>query len=438
MGASASTGGNGMRKVLSIREFFPNDRRSLSRVRRSSGQVDLRSMTVLDLEAVDEGSGACEFADEDGDAYSDAMSAAALAGYQSGRSQTMHMHNCLEFWRATPELLQLPDEERLQMVGEQLLVRSDGPFPDNFFDQKADLTWGECLKVYLFFGVILGGPVCLILALVAAVVIWHWAGLAGWLVATAALASHPLPKTKYNRHSVTLALYKYFSFRMIWSDNLLQDLNGRSWCAAVLPHGVFPQSALLCGLACNTFLAGSFIGATASVVHWTPFLRYVKLLGHTSDVCAKSIKRHTANGSCVAIVADGIAGIFTGQDEAVLKERKGLAKLSLESDVPIVPVWSFGNTDTFTVVADSCGVMMKISRMLKVSLFAFFGAIGPIPRRANVTAVFGPAVIPPAQTEKPEREDIDMLHEAILSSFRTAFNRHKAECGIHGRELTFL
>ena len=51
------------------------------------------------------------------------------------------------------------------------------------------------------------------------------------------------------------------------------------------------------------------MGAPASVVFRTPFLRYLTLLGCV-DVAAKSIARATGAGVCVGMVPDGIAGIF--------------------------------------------------------------------------------------------------------------------------------
>ena len=52
-----------------------------------------------------------------------------------------------------------------------------------------------------------------------------------------------------------------------------------------------------------------FVGAGASVVKVTPFLRYMTAFGFI-DVSKQSITKALLEGSCVGTVPDGIAGIF--------------------------------------------------------------------------------------------------------------------------------
>ena len=52
-----------------------------------------------------------------------------------------------------------------------------------------------------------------------------------------------------------------------------------------MPHGVLPFANLLGMLGINSFsFVGTFVGAPASVVYRTPFLRYLTLLGPNCDV----------------------------------------------------------------------------------------------------------------------------------------------------------
>merc|ERR1712216_160761 len=136
-------------------------------------------------------------------------------------------------------------------------------------------------------------------------------------------------------------------------------------------------------------------------------------------------------------VADGIAGIFAARDDVMLKNRKGLAKLSLQSGSPVLPVFNVGTTDMYYICADPCGCLKTVSRLIKASLFCFCGSFGPIPFRAQMTSVLGKAAQPQKTFEQPEASDIDQLHDEILNNMHQAFESHKAAFGAKDRTVEF-
>merc|ERR1711933_116186 len=155
-----------------------------------------------------------------------------------------------------------------------------------------------------------------------------------------------------------------------------------------------------------------------------------------------SLLRASKQGKCIGIVPDGIAGIFQqnarGQEERVaLKKRMGLAKLCLEKGVPIVPAYSLGNTAVFSSWYDSLGFMETLSRRLKVSIFVFWGRwCLPIPKRTNITMLIGAPIQTPAlandppkestvEEEKRKKEQLETLHQRILSDISSVFDLHK-------------
>lgn len=100
---------------------------------------------------------------------------------------------------------------------------------------------------------------------------------------------------------------------------------------------------------------------------------------------------------------DGIAGIFrvNADDEIVnIKSKKGLAKLALKTGTPIVAAYSVGNTEIFKAGHDPWGLMEKLSRKVKASLFFVLGRCWlPIPIRANVALIFGKPIMVKVSTE---------------------------------------
>lgn len=281
-----------------------------------------------------------------------------------------------------------------------------------------------------------------------------WRGTFGLAALTASLALHPLPHpVRMARARFTLLLYKYFSYRVMWVDDAFDRLSTckdeakRAWVGAGAPHGVLPLANMLSMPALNTFTTHRFVGGAASVVQYTPGLRYMSWFGGAVDVSAGSLERATGKGICVGIVPDGIAGIFqqnsrggTGAEERVLlQKRKGLAKLSLRTGIPIVPAYSLGNTAVYQMWSDSFGLMEWLSRKLKVSLFIFWGRFGlPLPFRANITMLLGHPVMPSKVVAKPAAEDIDSMHKTILDNISSAFNLHKGACGWGHRTIKFV
>eukprot|EP00662_Eupelagonemidae_sp_cell21_P015499 gene15499-36475_t len=176
------------------------------------------------------------------------------------------------------------------------------------------------------------------------------------------------------------ALFRYFSLRFVFSGNAAAAMadSKQSFLMPGPPHGAAPISGILC-------ISGyggdpGFLGSSAWVVKWTPFLRYVTLYGCTT-VDKPSIVNSINGGRHVAILTDGIAGIFkkdTGRasgpdardDVCVMKERRGwvesaacapeeggggfrgIAKLALKYGLPVLPAYGFGNNNAMGALCD--------------------------------------------------------------------------------------
>lgn len=359
---------------------------------------------------------------------------------------------CLELWRAAPEVLSLPLEQRMEYAEKHLTLSSEGPFPDGIFEAKAPITAGEASVVLLFFAMIMGGPVLLLAGFASAIIAGTWSHVAGMSVIAAALAFHPMPDPlKLTTSPFTLCLYKYFTYRWLWVDDNREkneaDMD-MGWVGAGAPHGVLPIANILCMPSVNAFTRKRFIGSAASVVMHTPFLRYLIMLGGATDVSAASLSRATRKGICVGIVPDGIAGIFQQEvgrggscpeERVALRDRKGLARLSLRMGIPLVPCYSLGNSAVYASWYDKFGVMEWLSRRLRMSVFIFWGRFGlPLPFRTCISMLLGPVIIPTAVDEHPSADLVNTAHEALLDGIKTTFDLHKASCGWGHRAIRFV
>ncbi|KAL1507857.1 hypothetical protein AB1Y20_007465 [Prymnesium parvum] len=350
--------------------------------------------------------------------------------------------HCIECFAADPAVLRLPRDERRRVVYAQ--KKSCTSFEPGSLAWQANISLVEEAAVLCAFFVLMGGPLILFATGFVCLLVGSWLSCLVWLALVLVLAMHPLPDCAESlRQSwFALTLYKYFSYRFVWSnddDLATQDLSS-AWYGAGPPHGVLPLANLLSIPAINSFAFRPFVGAPASVVFHTPFLRYMTLFGAV-DVSAKSMAKAAASGLCVGIVPDGIAGIFKNNesDEVVfLKNRKGLAKLALRTGTPILPAYSVGNTAVFTAWFDPFGMMENLSRKAQASVFFFWGRFYlPLPRRVNITMLFGRPIVVEKVSE-PTSEQIDALHAQYLRAIETLFETHKEALGWGRKTLRFV
>lgn len=349
--------------------------------------------------------------------------------------------HCTEFFTLPASCLVLPQAERKQVI-KALVKHADDKFAPNQLACQSPISFLEEAVVMMFFAILMGGPMLLIFSGWMLAVFGSWLQCFAWLLVAAALMFHPLPDMAkaINESWFALALFKYFSYRFVWSDKD-DELSAAApaWFGAGPPHGVLPLANLLSIPAINIAVR-PFVGAPASVVFRTPFLRYMTLFGAV-DVSGRSMARATSKGICVGIVPDGIAGIFKcrDQDEVVyLKNRKGLAKLALKTGTPLLPAYSIGNTAVFGAWFDPFGIMEFFSRKAQTSLFIFWGRFGlPLPRRVNITMLFGKPIVP-QKIEEPTPEQVDALHQQYLAAIEELFNKHKAALGWEHKSIRFV
>ena len=81
--------------------------------------------------------------------------------------------------------------------------------------------------------------------------------------------------------------------------------------------------------------------------------------------------------------------------------------------------------------------MMRVSRMLRTSLFLFWGRWGlPIPHRIAITTVVG-TPLHVSKTDSPTEEQINELKERVLAEFQRIFEAHKSAYGWGHKKLVF-
>lgn len=214
----------------------------------------------------------------------------------------------------------------------------------------------------------------------------------------------------------------------------------------IAPHGVFPFWSWVY----STFLSQSPYGkpvggGVASVLLSVPLMRQLTKWTACVPASYKPLKSALMRES-QQICPEGIAGIFAtpknfrnaNVQTLELRERKGFVRLAIQCGAPIVPVYCFGNSDTFTLAGGAGSTLAALSRTLKMSITCFYGQCGlPIPFAVNLTMVSGRPVAV-RQTDEPTQAEIDAVHAEYLASLTQAFEGGKEAAGYGAQKLVIV
>jgi 2-acylglycerol O-acyltransferase 2 len=210
----------------------------------------------------------------------------------------------------------------------------------------------------------------------------------------------------------------------------------------MVPHGIFPASLFAFYLMHMRLPFNRIKAATASAVLYFPYWRqFAHWLGNI-PADRREIKAALEKGFSVTTYMDGIHGMFAGESQEVervlVKEKKGLARMAVLTGAPLVPCYSFGATRLVKTVADPFGILLAISRTLRISLVVPLGRYYlPIPVRTPCTVAFGKPIAVRCMAEKDEgfAAEVEKVHATLLAETVALFERNKALCGFGGVEL---
>ena len=122
------------------------------------------------------------------------------------------------------------------------------------------------------------------------------------------------------------------------------------------PHGAFPVTQIgfaLFAFRCDdTFRRYKIRSAGASILFYWPGIRELLLLLGVRDASRANLERLLAGGYSVTLVPGGIwemVNTRADQEQVFLMRRLGFLRLAMRHGVPVVPIYTFGENQLFTV-----------------------------------------------------------------------------------------
>lgn len=308
----------------------------------------------------------------------------------------------------------------------------------------ASMKWYEeaAALIILAFGV--PGSVFSVPLLVALIGWLTGSIIRAFLISLALLLPLSMIPAPFDERSLTswmsFQILRYFSFKVIFRERL-QPNQPRILCAP--PHGVFPFGNIVTMIAFPSVMGFSFRGLASSVALRAPIFRQllctIGAVDASKDTALKLLKRKMTLG----ISTGGVREVFeannpSGDEVVVLKNRKGMVKLALQTGADILPCYLFGNThlyDLYTGGVIGHNILQRLSRRLGFALILFWGRwCLPIPYRVPILGVMGKA-IHVVKNDNPSSDEIDRIHELLLSDMRTLFDDYKGLYGWENKRL---
>jgi 1-acyl-sn-glycerol-3-phosphate acyltransferase len=225
----------------------------------------------------------------------------------------------------------------------------------------------------------------------------------------------------------------------------MEDFTKEQAILTVSPHGIFPFSLALAAVSEMSEQAfGKFRAVVASATQMIPFVRDVLIWLRAVDASRLSVDQALSEGSRIGIAPGGISEMYEGYpkpgahpDDEYAIIRKGIVRLAIKHNVPIIPVYCFGSTKLLHRL-QLPSIVEQISLLLRASFVIFFGQWGlPIPFRQKLLYVLGQPIFPP-QNIGDLSEQVNQMHSKFCEELMRIFDRHKEAYGWGHKTLKIL
>eukprot|EP00943_MAST-04B_sp_MAST-4B-sp1_P005167 g5167.t1 len=236
------------------------------------------------------------------------------------------------------------------------------------------------------------------------------------------------------------AWYNYFQITLILDDpNILSTSS--PYMFATVPHGIFPfgQAFSLVGKMGDYFneLRPITINAAMQVPLVGTLLRSVDaVMAGKEDIREALIQKNN-----LMIDPGGVREMFysgLNQEVGLLKTRKGFIKLAIEEGITILPVYIFGNSQTY-YLWPFFQYLEGISSRIGVSLTPFYGRLPFIwfPNFVKLLYVVAKPIVIKKKVN-PTSLDVDVIHRQFIDAIQNIYFKYRSFYGWKNRELKFI
>ncbi|KJZ79254.1 hypothetical protein HIM_01405 [Hirsutella minnesotensis 3608] len=256
----------------------------------------------------------------------------------------------------------------------------------------------------------------------------------------------------------------YFPMTLHKTHDLPAD---RKYIMGYHPHGILSHGAW-CAFATNALgFPSLFPGITNSLLTLNTNLRIPLVRDWFLAMGLRSVSKQSIHnilskggsdghgrGRAVTIVIGGAREMLIAKPdtcELVLKERKGFAKIALQTGADLVPVIGFGENDLYDRFGSKSfpiveRIQNSLRKLFEIPILLFYGRglfnydFGFMPHRREINIVVGkPIRNDSPQRPHPSQEEIQQLHQLYVDEVQRLYDAYSHQfCSNEVPELRIL
>jgi 1-acyl-sn-glycerol-3-phosphate acyltransferase len=139
--------------------------------------------------------------------------------------------------------------------------------------------------------------------------------------------------------------------------------------------------------------------ATLNGNFYFPILRELLLFLGFVSANKKTLNHVLKDGKSVVIMVGGAEEALHHQG-IILNKRKGFVELAVKNKVPLVPVYTFGENELYSVKKGSDFIQQHVKKWFGITIPLFYGRFWLFPRRKQLFTVLGAPVEPSDSVEE--------------------------------------
>lgn len=224
----------------------------------------------------------------------------------------------------------------------------------------------------------------------------------------------------------------YFPIKFIYEDHGALDPK-KAFIIALEPHHILPISAIALSPLSGYFPLTNMRILGSSALEYVPFVRHIwRWLSMASATRSQFVKLLGSGTSCVIIPGGLQESLLMNHSKEVvfLKRRLGFVRLAVENNVPLVPIFAFGQRDVYHFWFPRGAFHTALSRKIMFVPMLFWGRWGsPIPFQKEMTLVVGKPVPVPCCAKDDFQAAVLEMHANFLKSLTEIYEKHKDVVG---------